>query len=114
MALTTETSLAVSSQQFESEVLNAALPTLVDFSATWCGPCRSLGPTISELAREFAGRVQIRTVDIDLEPDLTASYGVMSVPTLVFFRNGHEVGRVTGNVGKAALAQALERLGARA
>lgn len=94
---------------FDSEVLKAQGPVLVDFTATWCGPCRRLAPIVEELAGELAGRVTVGKLDID-ESQLTAQkFGVRSVPTVMVFKDGARVGQ---QVGLASKAKLLELLGA--
>ena len=78
----------VSSSDFQSKVLDAQGPVLVDFFATWCGPCKMLAPTLDEVAAEVAGRAQVYKLDIDQSPDIAQRYGVMSVPTLIAFEGG--------------------------
>ena len=78
----------VSSSDFQSKVLDAQGPVLVDFFATWCGPCKMLAPTIDEIAGEQAGKATVYKLDIDQSPDIAQKYGVMSVPTLFVFVNG--------------------------
>lgn len=77
-----------SADEFETKVLKATGPVLVDFFATWCGPCRMVAPVIDEIAAEKAGEVSVYKVDIDQSPDLAGRYGVSSVPTLIAFENG--------------------------
>lgn len=86
----------VSSSEFQSKVLDAAEPVLVDFFATWCGPCKMIAPTIDEVAAEVEGRVRVVKVDIDASPDVAGRYGVMSVPTLMVFKNGQPVRQAVG------------------
>ena len=78
----------VSSSDFQSKVLDAQGPVLVDFFATWCGPCKMLAPTIDEIAGEQAGKATVYKLDIDQSPDIAQKYGVMSVPTLIVFETG--------------------------
>ena len=78
----------ISSADFQSKVLDADKPVLVDFFATWCGPCRMVAPVIDEIAAEKAGEVSVYKVDIDQSPDLAFKYQVSSVPTLIVFENG--------------------------
>ena len=78
----------VSSSDFQSKVLDAQGPVLVDFFATWCGPCKMLAPTIDAIAGEQAGKATVYKLDIDQSPDIAQKYGVMSVPTLIVFENG--------------------------
>ncbi len=78
----------ISSADFQSKVLDADKPVLVDFFATWCGPCRMLAPVLEEVASEVAGRAYVYKVDIDQSPDLAGRYGGSSVPTLIAFENG--------------------------
>ncbi|MBQ4358913.1 MAG: thioredoxin [Proteobacteria bacterium] len=83
-------------ENFNSEV-NAAPVIVVDFWATWCGPCRALGPTIEALADEFAGKVKIAKCNVDDSPSASAKWRIQSIPAIIAFRNGVEVGRVVGN-----------------
>ena len=86
---------------FESEVLRSDKQVLVDFWATWCGPCRMLAPIIAEVAEEQAGRVKVGKVNVDEAPGLAAKYGIMSIPALLLFRNGEVVKTSVGYVPKA-------------
>lgn len=89
-------SQAVTSADFQSKVLDAKEPVLVDFFATWCGPCKRLSPTVDEVAGEVAGKASVYKLDIDESPDVAARYGVMSVPTLIVFENGQVKNQVVG------------------
>lgn len=81
---------------FELEVLNSPLPVLVDFYASWCGPCRSQTPILEQFAVEMQGKLSVVKVNVDDEPGLAKEYGVMSIPTLVLFKNGQAVNKVVG------------------
>jgi len=95
---------------FETEVLKASGPVLVDFSATWCAPCKKLEPIVEDLAGEYDGRVKVVKVDVDRAPNTAARFGVMSVPTMLVFRDGAVKDQVVGLVAKRALADRLERV----
>ena len=86
----------VSEDTFESEVLNSPLPVVVDFTATWCGPCKTLEPVVRALADEWAGKAKIVKLDVDQNSNLAMQYGVMGVPTLMLFAQGKESQRITG------------------
>jgi thioredoxin 1 len=86
----------VSEDTFQREVLNSLLPVVVDFTATWCGPCKTLEPVVKQLADEWAGKAKIVKLDVDQNANLTMQYGVMGVPTLMLFVNGKESQRLTG------------------
>ena len=82
---------------FDAEVTGGQGVAVVDFGATWCGPCQALAPSIDKMAQEYDGRVLIGKVDVDQSPDLATQYGVMSVPTILFFKDGQKVDQITGN-----------------
>lgn len=99
------------STNFESEVLGASLPVVVDFFATWCGPCKMMAPVLEKAAEEYEGKVRIGKLDVDENGELAAKYGVMSIPTLIFFKNGQVtkkmVGLQSGNDLKAAIDELI-------
>jgi thioredoxin 1 len=101
--------LTITDQNFQSEVLASDTPVLVDFWATWCGPCRAIAPAVEELAKQYKGKVKVGKIDIDAEQDTPAKYGVMSIPTLLVFKNGQVADQIVGAVPKAKLEQMLKR-----
>ena len=100
----------VSDATFESEVLKATGPVVVDFWAEWCNPCRMIAPALEELARELAGRVRVAKLNVDENPATAARFGVQSIPTLLVLRQGREVDRIVGVQPKSEIARRLERV----
>ena len=88
---------------FEQEVLNSDIPVLVDFWATWCGPCKMIAPIISQIAVKYAGKIKVGKVDVDEAPELAESFNVSSIPTLVLFKNGEVVAQRVGGAGMGVL-----------
>jgi thioredoxin 1 len=86
----------ISESNFKSDVLEATQPVLVDFTAVWCGPCKMLDPVVKQLAEQWNGKVKVMKLDVDDHPQLAMEYQVMGVPTLMLFKNGQPVERVTG------------------
>jgi len=101
--------ITVTDSDFEEKVLKAALPTLVDFWAPWCGPCKAIGPMIEELAAEYDGKVQICKMNVDDSPETPGKYGIRAIPTLIFFKNGEVADQVTGAVGKPQLVAMIAK-----
>ncbi|CAM3508764.1 thioredoxin [Stackebrandtia soli] len=99
---------AVTDATFSSEVLGADRPVLVDFWAEWCSPCRKVAPVLDELATELVGQVQIVKVDTDANPQITRDYQVMSVPTLMLFKNGEPIGSLIGAKPKSDIRKLIE------
>lgn len=91
---------------FEEEVLKSEVPVLVDFWASWCGPCRMLGPVIDELSEEASG-YKVGKVDVDDQPELAQLYGVMTIPTVIVFKNGAPAGKTIGVQSKETLKQLI-------
>ena len=101
---------AVTTAEFEKEVLRSDLPVLVDFWAVWCGPCRMIAPHVDAVAEEFAGKAKVYKVDTDAECDIATKYGIMSIPTLLFFKDGQVADQVVGAVSKTEIAKRLNNL----
>ncbi len=99
----------VDDKSFASEVLNANLPVLVDFWATWCGPCRSIGPIVEELAKEFVGKIKVTKLNVDESPATPSQYGVRGIPSLILFKDGKIFDQIVGAVPKARLKAMLEK-----
>ncbi|HHT87617.1 MAG TPA: thioredoxin [Clostridiales bacterium] len=93
---------------FKKEALEADMPVLVDFYADWCGPCKMMAPIIDELAKEYDGVVKIGKLNVDNNPDTARHYRVMSIPTMIIFKNGAAVDTVVGAVSKNALKEKLD------
>ena len=88
---------------FKKEVLESGLPVLVDFWAPWCGPCKMIGPLIEESAKEFAGKLKVGKVNVDESPAVATQYGIMSIPTLMFFKGGKVMDQSVGALSKPDL-----------
>jgi thioredoxin 1 len=105
-----ETSLVhVNDKNFTLEVLQSDLPVLVDFWATWCGPCKSIAPIIDELAKEYTGRVKMAKLNVDENPATPSQYGVRGIPTLILFKGGKILEQVVGALPKARLVSIIDK-----
>lgn len=100
---------SVNDLNFETEVLQSQTPVLVDFTATWCGPCKQIAPLIDQLADEYVGKVKVVKLDIDEAPNTAVKFGVRGVPTIIVFKGGEAVARQMGAAPKTVLAQVLQR-----
>ena len=98
----------VTDGDFEERVLNADKPVLVDFWAEWCVPCHMVSPVVEEIGRDKGDDLQVAKLNIDENPDITRKYGVMSIPTLMLFKDGEEAARVVGARGKDALLKEID------
>jgi thioredoxin 1 len=96
--------------RFDADVLQADVPVLVDFWATWCGPCRAIAPLLEPLARSFEGRAKVIKVDVDSNPEISVRYGIRGIPTLLVFKGGEVVDQIVGNPGSIKpLEQLIQR-----
>ncbi|MFQ5571368.1 MAG: thioredoxin [Rhodothermales bacterium] len=102
--------LTLTDDNFQDEVIHSDQPVLVDFWAAWCGPCRMIAPVIEELAVEYEGRAKIAKLDVDYNPQTPMSYGIRSIPTLLFFKDGRVADQLIGAVSKKHLTQKLDAL----
>ena len=98
---------AVTTANFDKEVLQSDVPVLVDFWAPWCPPCRQIAPSLDALAEEYAGRAKIVKVDVDDEPGVASRYGISGIPALLLFKDGQQVGQLTGAHPKANIAKLI-------
>jgi len=101
--------LEISDATFEQEVLQSAIPVLVDFWAPWCGPCRAIAPVIEELNTEYAGKVKMAKCNVDDNPKTPSRYGIRAIPTLIIFKGGNVNEQITGAVAKSQIAAAIDK-----
>jgi len=99
--------ITITDENFENEVINSTKPVLIDFWATWCGPCRMIAPIVEELAGEFNGKVKIGKLDVDNNQQTSINYGVRSIPTLLIFKGGKVRDTIIGAVPKSNIVQKL-------
>jgi thioredoxin 1 len=102
--------LEITDQNFEELVMKSEKPVLVDFWAEWCGPCRMIGPVVEELANEYADKAIVGKVNVDLNPEVSAKFGIRSIPTILFIKNGEIVDKNVGAAPKAQLSAKLDAI----
>jgi thioredoxin 1 len=103
-----ENLVTVTDDSFENDVINSDKPALVDFWAAWCGPCRSVGPVVEELAGEYAGKVKVCKMNVDENKQTPTKYGVRGIPTLMLFKGGKVVDQIVGAVAKSRIQELLD------
>jgi len=103
-----QATVAVTEQTFDSEVLKASIPVLVDFWAIWCGPCKMIAPIVEDLAGEYAGKIKVLKLDVDENSGVAAKYSVMSIPTLGLFSKGELIERIVGYMPKEQLKKRID------
>ncbi|MCI5538039.1 MAG: thioredoxin [Oscillospiraceae bacterium] len=97
--------IKLTKDNFDAEVINSNIPVLVDFWATWCGPCRMIAPVIESIAEKFDGRIKVGKVNVDEEPEISLEYNIASIPTVMIFKNGEEVSKSIGYSDEAEIEQ---------
>lgn len=102
--------IQVTDANFEAEVKKSNLPVLVDFWATWCGPCKMIAPLLEEIAGQYDGKLKVTKMDVDSNPKTPASFAIMSIPSLLFFKNGQVVDQIIGAIPKAQLLSRVEKI----
>lgn len=98
----------ITNENFEQEVLKSNIPVLIDFSATWCGPCRRMEPIVAKAAEDYAGKVKVCKADVDQCSDIARKYGIMSVPTFIMFKDGKIVSQTSGSMPAVKLASIMD------
>ncbi|MGD9160408.1 MAG: thioredoxin [Desulfobacteraceae bacterium] len=102
--------LEVSDDNFESEIINSETPSMVDFWAEWCGPCKKVGPVVEELAAEYEGKIKIAKMDVDSNRQTPAKFGIRNIPTLILFKGGEVVNTIVGAQPKTSIEEEIKKL----
>ncbi|MGB9591023.1 MAG: thioredoxin [Candidatus Kryptoniota bacterium] len=101
--------VVVNSFNFQKEVLKSSIPVLVDFWANWCAPCKMISPIVEQIAQEYPGKLKVAKVDVDVNREIANAYNIMSIPTLMLFKEGRVVDQIVGALPKSALVGRIER-----
>ncbi|MDP4180340.1 MAG: thioredoxin [Bacillota bacterium] len=101
--------ITITKENFEQEVINSDMTVLVDFWATWCGPCMTIGPVIDSIAEDYEGKIKVCKLNVDNEGELTRKFRVMSIPTILFFKNGEIVDKIVGARSKAEFIEVIKK-----
>lgn len=99
--------ITITKENYNEEVINSSVPVLLDFWATWCGPCRMLSPIVDDIANEVEGKAKVGKINVDEQPELAQQFGIMSIPTLVFMKNGEMTAKEVGVRSKQAILDKL-------
>jgi thioredoxin 1 len=102
--------IQLTDENFDKELSSSNTPLIVDFWAEWCGPCKMFSPVVDEVARDYAGRVRVGKLDVDANPEVPTKFGVMNIPTVVFFKDNKQYSRLVGAVSKRELIKQVEEL----
>ena len=104
-----EKAVHLTDESFKTEIIDSDMPALVDFWAPWCGPCKTVGPVVEELAKEYEGKVTVGKLNVDENPKTPALYGVMSIPTLILFKGGESIDKIVGAVPKPGIEELIKK-----
>ncbi|MBW1800038.1 MAG: thioredoxin [Deltaproteobacteria bacterium] len=102
--------LQVTDKTFDEEIVNSDVPAVVDFWATWCGPCKMVAPVVEELAKEYEGKIKVAQMDVDNNRETPARFGIRNIPTLIFFKGGEVANTIIGAQPKSAIEAELKKL----
>ncbi|MBU0759134.1 MAG: thioredoxin [Candidatus Omnitrophica bacterium] len=102
--------LQLTKDNFEQEVLNSSIPVIVDFWATWCMPCKMIAPVMEEISKEYSGRCKVAKLNIDEAMEIATRFGVMNIPTIIFFKAGSEFSRIVGVTSKDAIVDKINEM----